>query len=198
MSAFHAGLQKRPCTCCSLGLLPHSYLTASVCCGWDLQEGKFSRRRQPPQLLINTGNMHPSCCPVPLCCPCRARQLAGETFIQLPSLEQRCTCLGAELIVLGHFTPTMRSTVTAFKCLIQKQTPGWTPLQLQCFLKAGGAIQHVSVGLLGDRGSGRRFLPASEGECGCWVEMGVSKGSAEPGFSGKLLLTKESCIQPCT
>lgn len=74
--------------------------------------------------------------------------------------------LVAELIVLGHFTPTMRSTVTALKYLIQKQTPGWTPLQLQCSLKAGGAIQHVSVDLLREEDSGREFLPVSEGLSG--------------------------------
>lgn len=74
--------------------------------------------------------------------------------------------LAAELIVLGRFTPTMRSTVTALKYLIQKQTPGWTPLQLQCSLKAGGAIQHVSVGLLREEDSGREFLPVSEGLSG--------------------------------
>lgn len=72
----------------------------------------------------------------------------------------------AELIVLGHFTPTMRSTVTALEYLIQKQTPGWIHLQLQCSLKADGAIQHVSVGLLREEDSGRKLLPASEGVSG--------------------------------
>lgn len=133
------------------GVDAHTCLPAPVCCGWDLQEEKFSRRRQPRQFPFQ--ELSPPCitCVVSLAvltCPCRVHQLAGETSIQLPSLEQRCMYLGAELTVLGHFTPTTRSTVTASKCLIQKQTPGWIPLPLQCFLKAGGAIRHVSVGLL--------------------------------------------------
>lgn len=32
------------------GVAAHTYLPPSVWCGWDLQEGKFSRRRQPAQL----------------------------------------------------------------------------------------------------------------------------------------------------
>lgn len=69
----------------------------------------------------------------------------------------------AERIVLGHFIPTMRFTVTALRCLIQKPTPGWTPLPLPCSQRAGGAIQLVSVGLLRVEDGEREFLPALEG-----------------------------------
>ena len=151
------------------GSCPH--LSHSFCLVWlgsageEVLREKTATPTSPSRCVISLGNLHSFSCSV-LPCPCRVRQLAGETSIQLPLLEQRCTYLVAELIVLGHFTPTMRSTVTALKYLIQKQTPGWTPLQLQCSLKAGGAIQHVSVGLLREEDSGRRFLPAPEGVSG--------------------------------
>lgn len=72
-------------------------------------------------------------------------------------------CLVAELIGLGHFTLTTRSTVTALKCLIQKPTPGWTPLPLPCSPRAGGAIQPVSGGVMRVEDGGGKFLPALEG-----------------------------------
>lgn len=147
------------------------YLSRSFCLLWlgsaggEVLQEKTATPISPSRCVISLGNLHSFSCSV-LLCPCRVHQLAGETSIQLPSLEQRCTYLVAELIVLGHFTPTTRSTATALKYLIQKQTPGWTPLQLQCSQKAGGAIQHVSVGLLREEDSGRKFLPASRGVSG--------------------------------
>lgn len=133
--------------------------------GGEVLQEKAATPTPPSRCVISLGNLHSFSCSV-LLCPCRVHQLAGETSIQLPLLEQRCMYLVAELIVLGHFTPTMRSTATASKYLIQKQIPGWTLLQLQCFQKAGGAIQRVSVGLLREEDGGRKFLPASEGMSG--------------------------------
>lgn len=135
------------------GVDAHACLPAPFWCGWDLQEKAYPYQEVSPPWVTCTVSL------AVLTCPCRVHQLAGETSIQLPSLEQRCMYLGAELIVLGHFTPTTRSTVTALKCLIQKQTPGWTPLPLQCSLKVAGAIQHVSVGLLGEENMERSSHP---------------------------------------
>ena len=135
-----------------------THLSRSFCLVWlgsaggEVLQEKEATPTSSSRCVISLGNLHAFSCSV-LPCLCRVHQLAGETSIQLPSLEQRCTSLVAELIVLGHFTPTMRSTVTALKYLIQKQTPGWTPLQLQCSRRADGAIQRVSVGLLREEDS---------------------------------------------
>lgn len=124
--------------------------------------GEGSHPTFPPRCVISLGNPH-FLLSLFFTLSFRVLQLDGETFIQLPSLEQRCTCLVAELIVLGPFIPTTRSTVTASKCLIQKPTRGWTPRPLLCSRRAGGAIQPVSVPVLGLEGGGRKFLPALEG-----------------------------------
>lgn len=153
MSAFHSDLWRKACLCCISGVAAHACL--SFCLVWlgsagEVLQEKAATPTSPFRCLVSLGTLHSFSCSV-LLCPCRVHQLDGETSIQLPSLEQRCTYLVAELIGLGHFTPTMRSTVTALKCSIQKQTPGWTPLQLQCFQKADGAIQLVSEGLLREK-----------------------------------------------
>lgn len=188
MSAFHSGLWRKSCISYSLVQLP-TLVSTSVWCGWDLQK-LLSRKRQPLE-LTHKDVLFPwvICNPSVLLCPCRVHQLAGEISIQLPSLEQRCMYLVAELIVLGHFTLTMRSTVTALKYLIQKQTPGWTPLQHQCSLKAGGAIQHVSEGLL--REAGGSCLPLKGWRCGLARD-------AQSAFCGKLLPTRKPCTFPCS
>lgn len=160
------------------------HVSRSSCPVW--QEGKLPRRRQPLQFpcqdVISPGNLHR----FSSTCPCRARQLAGETSIQPPSSGQRCTCLGAERIASGPSTPTTRSTATASKCSIRKRTPGWTPRRPRCFLKADGAIRRVSGGLLRQGGSGKGFLPPAGGVSG--QRCGTARAA-------RSLASVESCCQ---
>lgn len=186
MSAFHLGL----CLLFSR-VAAHTFLAASVWCDWDLQGGEVLQKKAvtptfSSRCVISLGNLHSFSCSV-LLCPCRVHQLAGETSIQLPSLEQRCMYLVAELIVLGHFIPTMRSTATALKYLIRKQTPGWTLLQLQCSLKAGEVIQHVSVGLLREDSEGNSCLPQKRGVWSAGWRCGLARGAQS------LASTKSCC-----
>lgn len=147
--------------------------------------GEGSHPTSPSRCVISLGNLH-FLLSLFFTLSFRVLPLAGETFIQLPSLEQRCMCLVAELIVLGHFIPTTRSTVTALKCLIQKPTRGWTPLPLPCFPRAGGAIQPVSVAVLRVEGGGRKLLPALGGMSAL---LGGAVGAQSP-------VSVDSCCPP--